>query len=147
MAKVNWQNAKQDYISDPTLSYLDIAKKYRVSVRMVAKVGSAENWPALRDEFTQKVQQMFIEKAPDVATEARLRHLKYSKLLQAKSLGVVKDTKPKSFESAQSALIAATKLEKESLGIEPPKKVDITMQRMREEEQKIIAKYIVSADY
>jgi hypothetical protein len=146
MAKVNWQKAKQDYISNPTLSYLDVAKKYRVSPRMVAKVGSSENWPRLRDEFAKKVQQKFIEKAPDAATEARLRHLKYSKLLQAKSLGVVKNTKPKSFESAQSTLISATKLENESLGIEPPKKIDLTLQQMREKEKQIIARYLVPVE-
>lgn len=146
MAKVNWQIAKQDYISNPTLSYLDIAKKYRVSSRMVAKVGSSENWPRLRDEFAGKVQQKFIEKAPDVAMEARLRHLKYSKLLQAKSLGVVKDSKPRSFESAQSTLIAATKLENESLGIEPPKKIDLTLQQMREKEKQIISQYMISVE-
>ena len=42
MSKINWAAAKKDYISDESVSYLDIAKKYGVAHNNVKYRGKLE---------------------------------------------------------------------------------------------------------
>jgi hypothetical protein len=52
--KVDWVQARKDYLADNTLSYADIAKKYDVSKHTVEVHAKRESWVATRQSIGEK---------------------------------------------------------------------------------------------
>lgn len=74
-AKINWFEARNDYIADASLSYADIAKKYGVTKTGVQKRGTKEGWPELRQSYADKAFDQFQEKLLDQKSKAQSDHL------------------------------------------------------------------------
>lgn len=76
MSKVNWSKAVQDYISNETMSYEKIAKKYKVSRTTVANKASEEDWPLLRIETMDLFKVKLIEIVVDIKIKNLLKELR-----------------------------------------------------------------------
>ncbi len=73
--KVDWVEAKSMYVSEPTLTYKDIADKYSVSLKQVKKWGGREQWSAGRQEVSQKAFAKVQEQVSETAAQTTQRHI------------------------------------------------------------------------
>lgn len=80
--KVDWYEARKVYLSDNTISYSDIAKKFGVSKKAVTDIASKESWPSLRQDLSEKAFNEFTQKLLDTKSEAQARHLQHFQNLQ-----------------------------------------------------------------
>ncbi len=75
--KVDWLEAKSEYLIDRTLTYRDISEKYKVSLKQVKKHGARDNWSEGRQEVsditTSRIQDSLIQQAENT----NLLHLEY----------------------------------------------------------------------
>lgn len=81
--KIDWFEARKAYLSDGTLSYRDIAKKFGVSLNTIEKRAKSEGWVELRQELGEKAFNELTERLVNVKTSANDRHLKHYQNLQA----------------------------------------------------------------
>lgn len=82
-AKIDWNQARKDYLSDARLSLQDIANKYGVSKKSVENKSSVEGWVALRQSLGEKALEDFQKKLIDEKSQAESRHLIQYRNLQA----------------------------------------------------------------
>lgn len=83
-SKVNWLAIKRDYLTDETLTYKDLGKKYGVTGTAIGKVARREKWYELRRAIHKKAEEKMLQKIEDDISAAKLRHVKLGKLLQDK---------------------------------------------------------------
>lgn len=81
--KIDWFEARKVYLEDSTLSYSDIAKKFKVSKTSVESRANPEGWSLLRQELGEKAFTKFTEKLLDTKSSANNRHLTHWQNLQA----------------------------------------------------------------
>ena len=123
--KANWHKALTDYISDESLSYDDISKKYNVSIDAVKRIAVKEEWVKLRSETKQKIIQKLPEKTGDKIAEVNARHANFAKILQgisiraitSKEKGKEPEFKPSSFEDARLGLLTGVNIERNAMQI------------------------------
>lgn len=84
--KIDWNVARIEYVSDPLLTYQDIADKYGVSLKAVKKVGSRDLWKQKRKKVSERTDDKLIEKAADKLVEVNARHTNTYKNMQALGL-------------------------------------------------------------
>lgn len=129
MSKINWDLPKQEYITNPTISLGEVAKKYSVSKRQVERVASDEDWVRLREEMSVKVQQKVGEKAVDVRAnkiiQATNRHIQIGQAFQGAAIKAIKkkadgglEYEPKDFNDARLAAITGVLMERQALGLD-----------------------------
>ena len=90
-AKIDWFKAREDYLSDSTLSYSDIAKKYGVSLTSVKTRGNNEDWLKLRQSLTEKALSRIQEQLVDEKTKANAKHLTHWQNIQALANNLIMD--------------------------------------------------------
>jgi len=73
--KVDWVEAKSLYVSDPKLTYKDIAQKYSVSLKQVKKWGAREQWSVGRQEVSQKAFAKVQNEVSETAAQTTQRHI------------------------------------------------------------------------
>jgi hypothetical protein len=83
MAKVDWNKIRNEYLTDSTVSYGSLAKKYGVTKRAVQEQGTKAGWPQLRQDFADKAFEQFQDKLLDEKSNAQNRHLLQYQNLQA----------------------------------------------------------------
>ena len=71
--KADWLKIKSEYITTDT-SYRKLAKKYGLSMVQVSRVGKAEGWVELRQQFVSDTLAQTLEKTAD-ADSSRLARL------------------------------------------------------------------------
>lgn len=82
-AKINWNQVRDEYVADSTVSYADLAKKWGVSKVSVGKRGSVEGWPELRQRLADKAYEDFQQKLLDVKSAIQNEQLgTYGRLSQ-----------------------------------------------------------------
>jgi len=96
--KIDWYEARKDYLSDNTLSYEDIAKTYGSSKTAVGNKAKAENWTSLRQDLHEKAFSKFTEKLLDVKSKANNRHLSHWQNVQALANNAINDLAERSYE-------------------------------------------------
>lgn len=96
-AKIDWFKAREDYLSDSTLSYSDIAKKYDVSLTAVKTRGNNEDWLKLRQSLTEKALSKFQERLVDEKSKANSKHLTHWQNIQALANGLIIDMANRSY--------------------------------------------------
>ena len=62
MSRINWRKVELDYIKG-TVSYRDIAKKYKISTRQVSDRGKKENWVEKRKQFRDETYSEALARA------------------------------------------------------------------------------------
>lgn len=81
-SKINWTKARKDYISDPTLSYMDIAKKYGVAKKTVEQHATKGRWVATRQSLADKSSAIVEQKIVDDLSVINTRHTETYRNLQ-----------------------------------------------------------------
>lgn len=81
--KINWVQAKADYIADSTIGLKDIAKKHGISYSKITKTSSAEGWVKQKEESQKNIEIKAIEEIEDNAKDLIVRHAKVARFLQA----------------------------------------------------------------
>lgn len=82
-AKVDWNKIRNEYLTDSTVSYGSLAKKYGVTKRAVQEQGTKAGWPQLRQEFADRAFEKFQDKLLEEKSAAQNRHLLQYQNLQA----------------------------------------------------------------
>lgn len=95
---IDWYEARKLYLSDNTLSYDDIAKKFGTSKTAVGNRAKAEDWTNLRQDLHEKAFSAFTEKLLDEKSSANNRHLTHWQNLQALANNSIVDMAERSFE-------------------------------------------------
>lgn len=81
--KIDWFEARKVYLSNSTISYKDIAEKFKISLTTVEKRAKSEGWVELRQELGEKAFNELTEKLVATKTSANDRHLQHYQNLQA----------------------------------------------------------------
>jgi len=84
--KIDWNKAKVMYVSDDTVTYLQVSKAFGVSHKGVKARGSAEHWRDQRRDVAEKINERLIEKSVDKLAEVNARHTSIYKNMQALGL-------------------------------------------------------------
>lgn len=116
--KIRWEKALVDYISDDTVSYASIAKKYGVSKQAVVEHASREGWQDLREETRKKVIQKLPEKIGENISDVNARHQKIGLKLQDIGLEALDKFKPMNFREARDTIVLGVTLERKILGLD-----------------------------
>ena len=95
---IDWYEARKLYLSDNTLSYDDIAKKFGTSKTAVGNRAKAEDWTNLRQDLHEKAFSAFTEKLLDEKSSANNRHLTHWQNLQALANNSIVDMAERSYE-------------------------------------------------
>ena len=95
---IDWYEARKLYLSDNTLSYEDIAKKFGTSKTAVSNRARAEDWTNLRQDLHEKAFSAFTEKLLDEKSSANNRHLTHWQNLQALANNSIVDMAERSYE-------------------------------------------------
>lgn len=128
MAKINWLQARVDYVSDESLSYEDIAKKYGTTKRAIEMHASKDKWVQLRADTSATLRQKLPEKISESIADVKVRHIQTAKILQSKGLRViVGDPKngiagmePETFDNARRSVKDGVEIERKALGMDEP---------------------------
>jgi hypothetical protein len=89
---IDWFQARALYLTDNTVSYADIAKKYGVTKKAVEDRAKKETWAKLRQDLGEKAFTAFQEKLLDTKESAQNRHLLQYQNLQGlanKAIGIL----------------------------------------------------------
>lgn len=130
--KIDWLQAKTDYIKDPTVSLRDLAKKYGVADSVMMQRSADEGWVKQREEVRAKAEQRLSEKLPETIAEVKDRHAKIGKTLQGRGLEVIATRKPETFEEARLSVLAGIKIEREALGLNTDEVQNVIYQKFQQ---------------
>jgi hypothetical protein len=72
--KVDWLEAKSLYVTEPKLSYTDIANKYGVSLKQVKKHGSRDDWVGGRQQVSDLAFTKLQDSLAETTAETNQRH-------------------------------------------------------------------------
>jgi hypothetical protein len=74
--RVNWEAAMKFFVTNPEITYVDIAKKYGVSEPTARSHGSKGNWTGLRKQAQRKSEVVLVDNVADVLAETNEKHAK-----------------------------------------------------------------------
>jgi hypothetical protein len=80
-SRIDWNQAKLDFIADPTLTLEDIATKYKMGYKRVRTVAAKESWTKLRTEKQAKVGDKALDKLENKMADMVVRQTKVSQYL------------------------------------------------------------------
>lgn len=118
--KIDWTAAKKDYITDETLSYEDIAKKYGLATQSVAARAGKDGWVEQRKKALSKIDQKLIEKATDIVAEFQAKKLKVGQAMVAIGLQGIQAHPPRSARESKEVVDSGYKIATEAMGLDKP---------------------------
>jgi hypothetical protein len=81
--KVDWTEVRRHYLTHPTSSYLDLSKKFDVSLKQVKKHGSRDSWVESRQRVSDLTASKVEENLADERIAANERHIEGYQQAQA----------------------------------------------------------------
>jgi hypothetical protein len=84
--KINWVKARNEYVSDPTVSYMDIAKRYGVAKKTVESHAKRDGWVNARQKVGDEAESRLEERIVDDLAKIDDRHSQTYEVAQAISL-------------------------------------------------------------
>lgn len=84
--KIDWLQARQDYLSNQEISLTDISNRYAICLSRVKKVAVKERWTQLKDNVKRDAYALSYQTVSDSYKEYFTRTLKISRYLQNVSL-------------------------------------------------------------
>lgn len=109
--KIDWSEPLQDYLSDATVTLAELAKKYKVSTRVVEEHAAKEGWGGLRTRLGEQATNLMLKRLATKKASANDRHLSnYTVLTQKIMLSIDKisdDSDPGDIMSLARALKVA----------------------------------------
>lgn len=119
--KIDWSEPLQDYLSDATVTLAELAKKYKVSTRVVEEHAAKEGWGGLRTRLGEQATNLMLKRLATKKASANDRHLSnYTVLTQKVMLSIDKisaDSDPGDIVSLAKALKVAQDGERVVLGL------------------------------
>ena len=89
--KIDWSEPLQDYLSDATITLKELAKKYKVSQRVVEEHAAKEGWGGLRSRLGEQATNLMLKRLATKKASANDRHLSnYTTLTQKIMLSIDK---------------------------------------------------------
>lgn len=79
---IAWDAIRAEYVSDDTLTYAVLARKYGVARSTIQKRGKKEEWSSLRKKATENILEDVIENKKLLIADANKRHVEGSKEVQ-----------------------------------------------------------------
>jgi hypothetical protein len=101
--KIDWLEAKSIYVADRKITYRDIAKKYKVSLKQVKKYGSREGWREGRQEVSNLADSKVKESLADQAVSATKRQIAQYQQAQELAMAYVEVMQAKVIERLDNA--------------------------------------------
>jgi hypothetical protein len=80
--KIDWLEAKSLYVTEPKLTYKDIADKYGVSLKQVKKWGSRDDWVGGRQGVSDLAFTKLQDNLAETAAETNQRHAEMYQQIQ-----------------------------------------------------------------
>jgi uncharacterized protein YjcR len=118
--KINWIAAKQDYIADVKLSYVDIAKKYGVSVTAVSERAAKDSWTTARKKTLLKLEEKLVDRTAQTMADHQMRLMRQARFVAGKGMQGIVSHKPRSAREAKELWEAGTNMQAKVLGIDKP---------------------------
>jgi len=124
MSKLNWIQAKSEYMTDSTMSYVKLAQKYGVAVSTIADKAGSERWAVEKERTLAKIEQnaidKTIEKASESIAEVNLRHINTARLLQKEGIVAItqRNVKPIYARDAKDYIVEGINLERKALNMD-----------------------------
>src|SRR5258708_1302651 len=121
--KHNWLVIKREYISDPTVSVRDLAKKHIVPLPSLQKRVGEEKWTLLREEVHTRAELALTKEAESDVLEVKKRHVRIARLMQKIGIEALEKHKylPKSSKEAREFVVEGVKMEKQAMGMDDKK--------------------------
>ncbi len=88
--KINWEQAKADYIGTRETSLKMIAEKFKVSYSYLRKISQREGWVKEKEERWKEAGEDALDKIQDSMAELIVRHAKVGRFLQTIGLQSIK---------------------------------------------------------
>lgn len=104
--KVNWLEAKKDYLADPNMSYEKLAKKYNIAKKTVQERGTKGGWVKTRQSIAEKADSLVQEKIVDELAQVNIRHGQTYQMIQRlgiTNIGIILDEVEAEKEAARLA--------------------------------------------
>ncbi len=116
---ITWYDIKKDYYEDDTLTYSDLASKFGIPHRRIAKKAVYEKWNQTRQLIHKRAEEKMIVKLEDKLSAVKMRHSKIGKLLQKHGVEAIakKSAKPKTAKDAVKFAIEGIRIEREAEGL------------------------------
>lgn len=83
VTKIDWNDARQYYLSDSSVSYAMVAKQFGVSTVTVEKRGKKEKWVELRQNYSEQAFNTFQQNLLDTKAKSQSRHMQAFQNAQA----------------------------------------------------------------
>ena len=126
MSKVNWSKLKKLYISDETVSFMDLSEKFKVSNSAISMKAAKEGWTALRKETREKLDSKLVESVGNGLAEYQKKKYNIGQYLADKGLVTIRDTKEVITPRLGKEMIeAGYKLSDEVMGLNKPNQINI----------------------
>lgn len=113
---VDWNAAREEYISDESCSYRKLASKYGVTVDSVYKRSKAEDWQGQRKQLKEKTITKSLEKISDKKAEQAAKYNDMVDAMTAKLTAAIASVDPKDTTAVRRLTASLCDL-KELLGI------------------------------
>lgn len=88
---IDWYQLRKEYLSDNTVTYADLAKKYKVSKTTIGNRAIKEKWTELRQDLNESAYNEFKQNLLDEKSNAQSRHLQHWRNLQALANNSIQD--------------------------------------------------------
>jgi len=88
--KINWSQAKADYVADQTLSLEQLAKNYGISYGHLRNVAMKEGWTKLKEEKQSNAEKKALEEVEGSLSDLIVRHVKVARYLQSAGIKYLK---------------------------------------------------------
>lgn len=119
--KINWSEAKKDYVSNTTTSLDDIAEKYGVAKSTILARAAEEKWTETRKQVILKTDQRLIEKIIESNAEYKARKFRDGQILSELGITVLQEKMDKIGTKVAGEIVATGhKLQSEALDLDKP---------------------------
>lgn len=130
--RYNWFEIKKDFLANPTVTYQELAKTYKVSPKTIIQKARTENWLMLRNEIMKRAEERVVKETEKKLSEIKLRHSTMGKMLQSEGIKAIKSGKrPRTAKEALQFTVEGVRIEREAEGVEQkqPNIVNIIQQQ------------------
>lgn len=140
--RYNWLEIKKDFVSNPEMTYGEVAEKHRVSPKSVMARGAREKWVALRDTVQIRTEQRMLENVEKNLAEIKERHSTIGKMLQHEGVKAIRKGRgPRTAKEALSFTAEGVRIEREAEGLEQQNQPQVVT--IIQQQKEIIGKYKV----
>lgn len=120
MPKIDWKKARLDYITDESMSYAKLAKKYHLNESTITRHSQKNGWIDLRKATMQKANELLPEKAGQQIADFQAEKLKIGKWMVGIGVKGLQDNPPTKAKEAKEIVKTGYKLATEAMGLDKP---------------------------